>query len=270
MTRPPLLPAAARVTAAPLLVLVLVLVAVVAPLPGAAAGPVSLGDCPGGPPAIAVDVGHGRAEPGAISAHGKPEFAFNLPLAHAVSAALARAGAWPKLINDEGATLALAERVRRIAETAPTLVLSIHHDSVQPQYLERWTYQGRSLDYSDRFSGFSLFVSGRNPAAKDSERLARLIGQALIGQGLAPSLHHAEAIAGENRPLLDPVRGVYAYDGLAVLKGSRVPAVLIEAGIIKNRADAETLDSPRFRVRFADAVVAAIARWCRGEAVPPG
>lgn len=170
---------------------------VVALLPcgaAAAATPVSLGDCPGGPPSIAVDVGHSRGEPGAISARGKPEFGFNLALAHAVAAALARAGAWPKLINDKGETISLAERVRLIGEAEPTLVLSVHHNSVQPQYLERWTHQGRVLDFSDRFSGFSLFVSRRNPAPAESERLARLLGEALLGHGFSPSQHHAEAI----------------------------------------------------------------------------
>lgn len=241
-----------------------------APVPGAAGPPVSLDDCPGGRPAIAVDVGHAEAEPGAISARGRPEFAFNLALAHAVAAALARAGAWPKLINDEGEAISLGERTRRIAAAAPTLVLSIHHDSVQPQYLERWTYRGRSLDYSDRFSGFSVFVSRRNPRPAESERLARLIGQALVAAGFTPSPHHAEPIPGENRPLIDPERGVYAFDGLAVLRGSPAPAVLLEAGIIKNRADEEVLETARFRTRFADALTAAIARWCRGEAPPAG
>ncbi|MFO1128885.1 MAG: N-acetylmuramoyl-L-alanine amidase [Rhodospirillales bacterium] len=230
----------------------------------------SLAACPGGPPTIAVDVGHSLAEPGAISARGKPEFGFNVALAHAVAAALARAGAWPKLVNEDGATISLGERVERINRAHPDLVLSIHHDSVQPQYLQTWTEAGRTLDYSDRFSGFSLFVSNRNRAAGESRRWAVALGEALVAAGLTPSLHHAEAIAGENRPLLDPRLGIYAFDGLAVLKGAAAPAVLLEGGIIKNRSDEETLQTAQFRTKVADAVVVAVGAWCTGSKTAPG
>ena len=229
----------------------------------AATSPPSLAACPGGPPTVAVNVGHSQADPGAISARGKPEFAFNAALAHVVAAALARAGARPKLINEDGASISLGERVEQINRIRPTLLLSIHHNSVQPRYLEPWTVGGRSLDYGDRFSGFSIFVSNRNRAADESRRFAAALGDALLAAGLMPSLHHAEPIPGEGRPLLDPRLGLYAFDGLAVLKGAAAPAALLEAGIIKNRADEQTIDTPQFRTRVADAVVEAIAAWCR-------
>jgi N-acetylmuramoyl-L-alanine amidase len=244
----------------------LFLLAIAAP-PATAATP-SLAACAGGPPTIALDVGHSTAEPGAISARGKPEFAFNAALAHAVAAALARAGARPKLINEDGAKISLGERVELINRTDPSLVLSLHHDSVQPRYLETWTVIGRTLDYSDRFSGFSIFISNRNRAADDSRRFAAALGEALLAAGLAPSLHHAEPIPGEGRPLLDARLGLYAYDGLAVLKGASAPAALLEAGIIKNREDEQRLDAPLFRKKVADAVVAAVAAWCAGRASP--
>ncbi|MFO1152585.1 MAG: N-acetylmuramoyl-L-alanine amidase [Rhodospirillales bacterium] len=266
-------PAAIVVAAAFTLILALSFISLLASSRGVAqaaiGAPPSLAACPGGPPAITVDVGHSVAEPGAISARGKPEFTFNAALAHAVAAALARAGAWPKLINEEGAKISLGERVELINRARPVLLLSIHHDSVQPQYLEAWTVDGRGLDYSDRFSGFSLFVSNRNRAAADSHRFAVALGTALLEEGLSPSLHHAEPIAGEGRPLLDARLGIYGYDGLAVLRGAAAPAVLLEAGIIKNRADEPTLETPQFRKKVADAVVAAVGVWCAGKGTPP-
>ena len=42
--------------------------------------------------AVALDVGHERARPGAISARGVPEFEFNLSLARVVLAAMRTAG----------------------------------------------------------------------------------------------------------------------------------------------------------------------------------
>ena len=227
-----------------------------------------LGACPDGSPRIIIDVGHGLQDGGSFSARGRSEFLFNRELAHVIAAALARAGGHPLLFNAEGASLSLAERVKAINQLQPTLLLSVHHDSVQPKYLDPWTVDGRKLDFSDRFAGYSLFVSRANIFAAESERFARNIGEALTASGLQPSLHHAEPIPGENRPLLDAAIGLYAYDGLAVLRGARAPAVLLEAGVIKHRSEELTVQTPRFREQVAAAVVAAAARFCSPAGEP--
>jgi N-acetylmuramoyl-L-alanine amidase len=46
-----------------------------------------------------------------------------------------------------------------------------------------------------------------------------------------------------------------------VLKSADIPSLLIESGYITNDADAKNLDSPRWRQKFADAVVAGITHW---------
>jgi N-acetylmuramoyl-L-alanine amidase len=237
--------------------------------PGAHAEPPvpMLGSCPGGSPKVVVDIGHSLQDGGAMSARGRSEFLFNRDLAHTIAAALARAGGHPVLLNEEGANLSLSARVAMINAAKPTLLLSVHHDSVQPQYLEDWQVDGQKRDFSDRFSGFSLFVSRKNVDFAESEQFARLIGEALTNEGMKPSLHHAEAIKGENKPLLDDALGIYAYDGLAVLRGTKAPAVLIEAGVIKHRSEELTVQTPRFREQVAKAVVAAVGRLCaRGDA----
>jgi hypothetical protein len=40
---------------------------------------------------------------------------------------------------------------------------------------------------------------------------------------LKPSRHHGEAIAGENRRLIDPENGIYQFDDLVVLKLQGLP-----------------------------------------------
>ena len=248
--------------------LVIALATTGAPEAGAAPPPM-LGSCPGGSPRIVIDIGHGLGNPGSQSARGRPEFLFNRDLAHAIAAALARAGGHPLLFNEEGADLSLAARVATINQLRPSLLLSVHHDSVQPQYLEAWEVDGRKLDFSDRFAGYSLFVSRKNHFPAESERFARLIGEELTATGLQPSLHHAESITGENRPLLDARLGLYAYDGLAVLRGTVAPAVLLEAGVIKHRSEELTLQTPRFREQVATAIVAAVGHLCTAAADTP-
>jgi N-acetylmuramoyl-L-alanine amidase len=219
--------------------------------------------CDSGGFAIAIDPGHTRASPGATSARGVPEVQFNARLAEAVLRELRRAGfAQSFLTVEDQAPVTLPERAARAEAQHARLFLSLHHDAVQPQYLSDWVYEGQAQRYSDRFSGYSLFVSARNADEARSLRMAQLLGAEFRRRALVPTLHHAEAIAGENRPLLDPALGIYRFDDLVVLKRASMPAVLIEAGLIVNRADELQLDSAAFRQALAEAITAAARQFC--------
>jgi len=39
------------------------------------------------------------------------------------------------------------------------LFISIHHDDVQPVYYSKWDYNGKTYHFSDKFAGYSIFVS---------------------------------------------------------------------------------------------------------------
>jgi N-acetylmuramoyl-L-alanine amidase len=216
-------------------------------------------------PLIAIDVGHSRSRPGAVSARGEPEFAFNRGLALAVERVLRDHGFRTRLIGEQGDIEKLADRSAAAASAGAAFLLSLHHDSVQPQYLETWQVDGRQQRYSDRYSGFSLFVSRSNPDADDSLRCARAIGEQLRNRGYVPSLHHAEPIRGENRPLADASNGVYYFDDLVVLKTAAMPAVLVEAGIILNRRDELVLREASTRERISQAIAGGLARCLRGR-----
>jgi N-acetylmuramoyl-L-alanine amidase len=203
-------------------------------------------------PIVALDVGHSLKRPGAVSARGVPEFAFNQALAAPVADALRESGYAPRLIGVDGNIHDLRGRTSRAQGAA--FFLSIHHDSVQPRYLDTWMIDGVKRAYSDRFSGFSLFVSRANPALEQSLDCAVAIGARLRRAGFTPSLHHAEPIPGENRPLADTANGVYFFDDLVVLKTAAMPAVLIEAGIIVNRRDEFRLQENKARHAIAQAI----------------
>lgn len=213
---------------------------------------------------VAIDIGHARDAPnaGATSARGMLEWQFNAALAEQVDRAMAARDVPRLVLNRGGDPMALHERPRRAAQAGATLLLSLHHDSVQPHYLALWEVDGRTQHYSDRFTGYSLFVSAKNPALAESRRVAERAADALLAGGLTPTLHHAEPIAGENRPLLDARRGVYQFDNLAVLKGAAMPAVLVESGIIVNREEELRLATDAHRTLVADALATAAVEHC--------
>jgi N-acetylmuramoyl-L-alanine amidase len=213
---------------------------------------------------IVVDVGHTAESEGAISARNVPEFAFNLRLAQQIEQKLKAAFPETRLIVTEGrARPSLFTRVAAASRLHASLLLSIHHDSVPNKFLEDWDFEGKKGHFSDRFSGYSVWVSHDNPQFKTSLSFAELIGKQMKAQGLQYAQQYTQAIMGHyQHPLLDKDAGVYSYDELIVLRKSQMPAVLLEAGSIINRDEELKMSSPERQAVISDAVVAAAKDFC--------
>ena len=207
---------------------------------------------------VAIDVGHSLDAPGAVSARGRVEFEFNRELALAIDRALRARGVATRVIGADGKENGLGARPAKAKGAG--LLLSVHHDSVQPQFLQSWLHEGQERRYSDRYAGFSLFVSRRNAELSGSLYCASRLGEELRRSGFRPSLYHADPIPGEMKPFADRENGVHYYDNLAVLKGAASPAVLLEAGVIVNRDEEFKLANSEARDRMAAAVAAGVAR----------
>jgi len=216
---------------------------------------------------IAIDVGHYLEKPGVISARGVTEFEYNLNLAREIDVALKHAGHRTLLIGGDGISGVLSRRAPRAS--GMDLFISIHHDSVQPRFLTVWEYEGETLSYSDKFAGYSLFVSRLNGHTEASLRCASAIGAELVRTGFTPSRYHADPILGENRPFADEANGVHYFDNLAVLKTASTPALLFEAGVIVNRDEELRLREPAVRQRIADGIVSAVDN-CIGQSATGG
>ncbi|OPY80230.1 MAG: N-acetylmuramoyl-L-alanine amidase AmiA precursor [Syntrophorhabdus sp. PtaU1.Bin153] len=217
------------------------------------------GECVRSDFVIAIDAGHTKKNGGATSATGVSEYVFNRTVAESLIQELKKGGFTRSfLIGDSSLNGRAATANRKNA----SLLLSIHHDSVQPRYLSRWIHGGCTRLYCDKYGGFSIFYSQENGAAEQSILFATLLATEILKEGLRPSLHHAEKIEGENRELVDENRGIYRYDGLAVLKGARMPAILLECGIIVNRQEEQRLNDPAYRMKIVDAIQRAATAYC--------
>jgi N-acetylmuramoyl-L-alanine amidase len=216
---------------------------------------------------VLIDVGHTPEDPGAISAHGNPEYGYNLALANAAMTQLIDAGfRQTTLLLAKGKGYGqLAHRAEIANRVAPDLLLSIHHDSTRERYIRRWEFAGVERNYSDKFSGHSLFVSLKNRHYRQSVEFAKLLGRELASKGLQFTPQHAEDIPTARLPLVDAEVGVYRYDNLVVLKDVRAPAVLFEAGLIINRKDELVLATPERRTLLAKAITGAVADYCKAQ-----
>ena len=214
---------------------------------------------------IVVDVGHTPESEGAISARNVAEFVFNRRLALKVEQKLKADGfTGTKLLVTEGrARASLVRRVAAANHMPADLFLSIHHDSVPNKFLEDWEFEGKKSHFSDRFSGYSVFVSRSNADFKTSLAFAELLAKEMKAQGLHYTEQYTQAIMGRYRhPLLNKETGVYSYDELIVLRKTKMAAVLLEAGSIINRDEELEMASAERRDIISSGVAAAVKEFC--------
>jgi N-acetylmuramoyl-L-alanine amidase len=215
---------------------------------------------------VIVDVGHTPESPGAISARGVEEYTFNLALAKVIDGKLRDAGfnrAHLLLASGE----AIPSLIRRVAQAnamSADLLVSIHHDSVPEAFKSMWDFGGVQRTYSNQFPGHSIFVSRDNAYYDGSLAFAKLLGAQLKARGLkyTPHYHTEPKMGSRRRQLLDAETGVYRYDQLLILRTTRMPSVLLEAGSIIHSDEEVLMSTPERQLQIAGAVTEAVERFC--------
>jgi N-acetylmuramoyl-L-alanine amidase len=217
---------------------------------------------------VVVDVGHTLNVPGATSARGIPEYAFNLQLGQDIDRALVNAGFGKAelLVTATAPWQGLFERATHANSTHADLFISIHHDSVPDNLLQTWEYEGNALKYNDDYPGYALFISNDNADRAGSLMFGSILGNELQARGLHYTPHYTQALMGNRRrELVDAQAGVYRYDQLIVLRETRMPSVLLEAGSIVNRQEELELATPERRALTSAAIVGAVEKFCEAR-----
>jgi N-acetylmuramoyl-L-alanine amidase len=173
------------------------------------------------------------------------------------------------LITAKAPTAGLFERANNANRLPADLFISIHHDSVPDNLIHTWQYEGQDQQYNDDYPGYALFISNDNTDRAGSLQFGKFLGKALQARGLQFTPHYTLALMGNRRrELLDADAGVYRYDQLVVLRYTRMPALLLEAGSIVNRQEELELATPERRTLTGEAVAAAVEDFCAARAHP--
>jgi len=222
---------------------------------------------------VVVDPGHGGTDPGnpgEFLPRGVQEKHVNLAIGKLLRDELVRRGIEVRMTRTTDTLIGLLDRAPMCHDECDAFV-SIHVNSLE-----------RRRGY-DQVNGIEIIYLG-SEATEESRRVARMENSALryeVGAGvdsrdpvdfILKDLHLNEYLR-ESAQLADLVQhratavhpganlGVKQNPTLAVLRGARRPAILIETGFATNRRDAAFLDSPSGQQRLARAIADGIVEY---------
>jgi N-acetylmuramoyl-L-alanine amidase len=171
---------------------------------------------------IAIDPGHGGSDEGDRGLGGITERDLCWDLATRLAQHLRKMGTVVALTRDHDEAPDVTERVRRANDIGGDVLLSLHFNSHS----------------HDSASGASTYYF---PTSRAGELLAERIQSHLTGLGLSDCRSHPRSYP--------------------ILKGTRMPAVLIEPAFITNVEDLQRLKDADFRELIADGIATAVGAY---------
>lgn len=208
---------------------------------------------------IVIDAGHGGKDPGAIGRSGLYEKEVTLDIAHRLNKLLRSRGIETVMVRSTDKFVRLEDRVKIANEPGNSLFISIHANA----------------NHSRKMRGFEVYYI--TPRVSDTERAlksARTVPLGMEGSFAGnPSLNLKAAVwdmihnynrsesAALSRSIckvtgcqLDTrIIGVKSAN-YHVLRGSAIPAVLVEVGFLSNAAEERLLKDGVYRQRIAEAI----------------
>jgi N-acetylmuramoyl-L-alanine amidase len=172
---------------------------------------------------------------GTATDDGYTESAFNLAVAEQLRDRLTAAGADVVMTrtDDTGVGPCIDERGQMAARAGADALVSIHADGAPTGAA------GFHVIHPALREGYTDATAG------PSEDLAIAVRDALVTAGFTPSTY-----AGED--------GLHQRDDLGTLNRAEVPAVMLEAGNLRDPVEADLLSSPGGQARLADALATAV------------
>lgn len=203
-------------------------------------------------PTIVVDAGHGGRDEGA-RAGGLVEKELSLDLANRVDQKLQVLGFKTLMTRRTDTYLSLPERAAIANQVEFSIFVSLHcNNSSNSSAAGIETYfASEKVLPEPEFSFVGFFAKPERVGVTDR-------GENLAGYVQASLLNRTEA----------GNRGIKARP-LYVVRHTRAPAVLVEAGFLSNPFEARLLAAPEYRERLAGAIAEGVAEYARTMPPPP-
>jgi N-acetylmuramoyl-L-alanine amidase len=218
---------------------------------------------------IIIDAGHGRTDPGAIGRTGLREKDVTLDIAKRLSKLLIADGVNVVMTRSTDRFIPLSTRVDIANNSHADLFISIHANANRVRSLTGFEvyYISPSIDDSKRAlsaAGEAELDLDSSCFASRSQNLKAILWDMIYTYSRAESIELARylcrAIDSSNLNVrVLGIKGANYY----VLKGVRMPAVLIEVGFLSNYNEERMLKNNYYRQQIASAIVQGIENYNR-------
>ncbi len=218
---------------------------------------------------IVIDAGHGGFDPGAIGRTGLREKDINLDIAKRLARVLKDAGIEVVMTRSIDSFISLERRVQIANDARAGLFVSIHTNASKVRSLNGFEVYYVSPFVSDSSRAISAVSDGKfrlDPACfygTPSRSLRATLWDMTYACARSESIELARSICRSSEEDLSVKMLGVKKAAFHVLKGARMPAVLVEVGFVSNPREEKLLKNTYYRQQLADAIGSGILDYCK-------
>jgi N-acetylmuramoyl-L-alanine amidase len=218
---------------------------------------------------IVIDAGHGGTDPGAIGRTGLREKNVTLDLVKRLNTILKSDGFQTVLTRSSDRFIPLPSRVDIANNSGADIFVSIHANANRVRSLKGFEvyYVSPSVDDSKRAllaAQEQVLNLDRKCFASNSLNLKTILWDMIYTENRAESIELSHSICNKVKLNLDTeILGIKGARFL-VLKGTYMPAVLVEIGFLSNAQEEQLLKNGYYRQQMAEAIAQAIESYAQG------
>lgn len=221
---------------------------------------------------IVIDAGHGGNDPGAIGKSGLREKDVNLDIAKKLSNLLKAEGVQTILTRSSDKFIPLSLRVSIANKSQADLFISIHSNAARSRSLSGFEvyYVAPSVSDAKRaaFTARSTSLNLKNATfASNSQDLKTILWDMIYANSRAESIEFSKTLCKVMDATIDAnILGV-KNARFQVLKGIRMPGVLVEVGFVSNLNEERLLRTGAYRQKLAQGIVEALRNYSQDMAL---
>ncbi|MCX5700085.1 MAG: N-acetylmuramoyl-L-alanine amidase [Candidatus Omnitrophica bacterium] len=221
---------------------------------------------------VVIDAGHGGNDPGAIGRTGLREKDVNLDIAKRLAALLKSEGVEVVLTRSSDRYIPLDTRVQITNNSKADLFISVHSNANRSRSMNGFEiyYVATSVSDSTRamIAARSSSLNLENADfASHSLALKAMLWDMIYTYDRAESIYLGRSICRSIGDNLD-VRVIGVKNArYVVLRGARMPAILIEVGFLSNSQEERMLRNAAYRAKIAQGILYGISNYAQGLAL---
>ncbi len=219
-------------------------------------------------PLIIIDPGHGGVDPGAVG-DGIYERNITLAMAKELKSQLERSGNYRvKLTRDTDTFIKLGNRVKIARQSDGDLFISLHADALDKPEVSGASVYTLSEKASDAQT--AKLAARENKvdliAGVDLETEDKEVADILMDLAMRETMNQSKFFANTlvqtfKNSGIKTLDNAHRSAGFAVLKAPDIPSVLVEAGFISNKKEAQLLNTASHRQKIARALKNGIDKY---------